>query len=48
MKDAPYQEMLGCPFCGSDEDVQVDHDGFCQRCSEGMREQEERREHGAR
>lgn len=33
---------MKCAYCGA-EDVQVDHDGFCQRCHDGMKEQEERR-----
>lgn len=38
---------MKCNYCGA-EDVQVDRDGFCQCCSEGMRDQEERRERGER
>lgn len=38
---------MKCAYCGA-EDVQVDHDGFCQRCHDGMKEQEERRERGER
>ena len=43
--DIKEGENMQCEYC-KEKDVQVDRDGLCRNCSEGIQRQEERKERG--